>query len=510
MNAFRCKSGSSCLYVFSFLLIVLFLEACTASKSSFTDTSQTPPGLPAEEVKRTNSVSILSATTQSPVNRSDPQIPTVTPAIFEKWTSVPSSTPLPPTLTSSIIESPSPFATFDVHLIRTATPSTAEKCPQVKPESIATPEIYDKEGRFIHQEDIRAFLNQYGPQPFLKGKAQEYSQYLELTHDGIPEFIFSTNSLYIFGCKNGQYVKLFALGPDAYSMPPGIEAIQDINKNGIPELYVLTARGTQGSRSYRVLEWDGNKFRDLFDIPPSTFTDRNTIKIESGTITFEDFNQDGMQELVTVSGQPLKNTDTANSGGPWRKLKTYYRWDGMHLMYYKKIFDPPKYRFQAVLDGDQASRDGDLDQALNLYQQAISSDQLEWWSIERALAEKLATDPNPVLPPPDINEYPNLAAYSLYRIMLIHLVNGYSSDAQAVFTSLQKRSPTGKPGHAYNELAQVFLDEFTNSKNFAISCKKAIEYAAAHPDDIFTYLDGYYGWQAPYYKQNPEIICPFK
>jgi hypothetical protein len=496
----------------SLLLIVLFLAACTAPKSSFTETPQTPSDLPAGEAKSTDSVSVLPATTQSSINHSGPQIPTITPTltIFQTRTSVSSSTPLPATLTPSITASPSPVATFDVYLIRTATPSEAAVCPQVKPEPIATPEILDKDGWFIHEEDLLAFLNQYGPQPFLKGEAQEYSQYLELTHDGIPEFVFRTSALYIFGCQNGQYVELFSLPPDAYLMSPSIEAIKDINKNGIPELYVLTARFTQGGRNYRVFEWDGNQFRDLLDISPGVLSDRNTIDIESGTITFEDINQDGMQELVTVSGQPGRMTDTAYSGGPWRKLKTYYRWNGMHLVYYKKLFDPPKYRFQAVLDGDQASIDGDLDRALNLYQQAVFSDQLDWWSGERALAEKLATDRNLVLPPPDVNEYPNLAAYSLYRIMLIHFVNGYLFDAQTVFTLLQKRSPTGKPGHAYVELAQVFVDEFTHSKNMAVSCRKAIEYAAAHPDDIFPYLDGSYGWQFPSYEQNPEIICPFK
>ena len=498
--------------ILPFLLIVLFFEACTAPKPPFHETLQTPPAFPAGEVKHTNSVSAVPAATQSATNRSRPQVPTVTPTltIFQKKTSVPSATPLPATRTPSITASISPSATFDVHLIRTATPSKAAKCPLVNPEPIATPEIYNKEGRFIHEEDLLAFLNQYGPQPFLKGEAQEYRQYLDLTHDGIPEFIFRTNSLYIFGCKNGQYVERFALGPDAFLMAPSIEAIKDINKNGIPELYVLTARFSQGGRNYQVFEWDGSQFRDLLNIPPGYMNDTNAIDIESGTITFEDINQDGLQELVTVSGQPGIITDTAYNGGPWRKLKTYYRWDGMHLVYFKKRFDPPKYRFQAVLDGDQASSDGDLDLALNLYQQAIFSDQLDWWSWERAMAEKFASGPNPVLPPPDSNEYPNLAAYSLYRIMLIHFVHGYASDAQTVFTLLQKRSPTGKPGHAYEELAQVFLDEFTNSKNIANACKNAIAYAAAHPDDIFSYLDGSYGWQAPSYKENPEIICPFQ
>ena len=127
------------------------------------------------------------------------------------------------------------------------------------------------------------------------------------------------------------------------------------------------------------------------------------------------------------------------------------------------------------------------------------------------MVEKLSNSPNPQLPPSDPFEYPNLAAYSRYRIMLIHLAHGYKSDSQTVFDTLQKLFPPGEPGHAYAEMAQIFWDEYAGTQNMARSCDKAIQFATAHPEEIFTYLESSaYGWQRIEYQAQLEMLCPFQ
>lgn len=492
----------------------LFLQACAVMVPPVTLTPLNPADLsPTRTTLETLPVTpMASYFTRAAFEQ---QTATVYAATAQRWTPTPSVTRRPPTLTPTITLTPTRTATFDPQTIRTATPAQAAICPQVTPGPVATPVLEDENNYFVlKEEDLLAFLNQYGPQPFLMNQFDSSQIFQDLTHDGVPEFVFSGNSMYIFGCQNGQYIELAALPPDIYLFSPEIKAIKDLNKNGVPELYILIARYTQGGHDYRVLEWDGNQFRDLLDVSGEySGDDRSVLYLEAGYITFDDVDQDGMQELVAVSGLHDRGdgTDAAYNGGPWRKLQTYYRWNGTHFVYFKKLFAQPVYRFQAVLDGDQATIDGDLDRALDLYQQAIFSDELDWWSWERMMVEKLSNSPNPQLPPSDPFEYPNLAAYSRYRIMLIHLARGYQSDALTVFNTLQKLFPPGEPGHAYAEMAQTFWDEYTGTQNMARSCDKAIQFATAHPEEIFTYLESSaYGWQRIEYQAQLEMLCPFQ
>lgn len=209
-------------------------------------------------------------------------------------------------------------------------------------------------------------------------------------------------------------------------------------------------------------------------------------------------------------------------GLPWRKETRICAWNGeLFVLTHTKIEGPPEYRFQAVQDGDRATVAGDYTKALDLYQQAIFSDKLEWWSQERRIYEitiygdKRVSKPTPIPSLlPDPAEYPNIAAYARFRIMLLHVASGYLSDAQTVYDTLQAKFPPGQPGHAYAEMAVVFWDEYQRAHSFEQACSKAIEYAAANPAAILAYLGNgeyarmYYGDQSLEYK--PEDVCPFR
>ena len=59
---------------------------------------------------------------------------------------------------------------------------------------------------------------------------------------------------------------------------------------------------------------------------------------------------------------------------------------------------PPKYRFQAVYDGDDASRFGEYDRALALYQQAVFDEALLGWNPDFNPYSALPVDPRIFLP----------------------------------------------------------------------------------------------------------------
>jgi hypothetical protein len=195
-------------------------------------------------------------------------------------------------------------------------------------------------------------------------------------------------------------------------------------------------------------------------------------------------------------------------------------WNGEAFAFYRTEYARPQFRFQAVQDADQATRWAEYDNALDLYQQAIFSDKLDWWTQERRAYEQILWDsrwyagsltptPTPLpFPTSDPNEYPNLAAYSRYRIMLLHLLRGYLPEAKIVYETLQEKFPADQPGHEFAEMATEFWNEYQTSHDIGQACNQSVEYARSH-SEILTYLGSdYHGWQSHEYA--PEDVCPFK
>ena len=124
---------------------------------------------------------------------------------------------------------------------------------------------------------------------------------------------------------------------------------------------------------------------------------------------------------------------------PWGHEYHYYKWDGVNYLFDGKGYHNPTYRYQAVQYGDRYSANGEYDQALEMYQQAIFNQSLEWWSPERKENERqswslsLQNSPTPTLPPTDPDEYIYLVSYARYRIMLLFVLQGWDKDAELVY-----------------------------------------------------------------------------
>jgi len=465
---------------------------------------------------------------QTPISSPTPLIvikaPTLQPA---SPTAVPTQTAtstLAPTVTIIPTNTPTITPTFEIKSIRTSTPSQAAKCPQVETKQVPTL-VYNHEYRLGAKDSVFLdYLNQFGADAFLQAdkttidvNERPYSRVLlhqDLTNDGVPEIMVSLGPLYIFGCKDGKYQTLLATEQSPHDSQRKIIAINDLNQNGIPEFLVLLDIGTQDDHYYQMFEWGDGKFNNLFS--PNDWGDTLFV-LSGGSFSFEDVDSDGMKEIVLHNGSPLSADNFGYGLVPWRRITKYYKWDGKHFALSKKFFDPPQYRLQAVEDADHAILNKDYDWALDLYQQVIFNDKLEWWTqmrkiyIVQQIRAKGWGEPSPVAPPsPDPNEYLYLSSYARFRIMVLHLLHGYHSDAQVVYQTLLKKYPDGTPGSIYAKMAQAFWQSYETAQSLGQACGEAKAAVKGREEEATRYLFDDYrddGWGQNNYQIDP--LCPY-
>jgi tetratricopeptide (TPR) repeat protein len=194
----------------------------------------------------------------------------------------------------------------------------------------------------------------------------------------------------------------------------------------------------------------------------------------------------------------------------YRETSMVLMWDGQgYSGFYLR--SPAKYRIQAVWDGDYLTHIGHYKDALRSYDLAINDPTLLTWSpdflsLEYPLCENCANTtpvpPNPIL---DEHEPARLAAYSLYRIMLLYVLDGDIQKAESVYQSIQQNYR--KNNIAYAELAEAFWNEYSANNDLGKACQKAVLYAAAHQEAILHPIGRQtHGWVTPIYE--PENICP--
>ncbi len=477
-------------------------------------------------------LSLLSACVT--VTKSENEIlPSVTPTLLSVNTHT-----LKPKLTntSEATLTPTPYPlstpTFDAKLSVTSTPASSAQCPAIT--SSSAPDItawYSTEGLAVLQpQPVLDFLNSGGnPKMIERSFVQKYGSRIPLlatqqdvTGDGVSELLITDdNQVMIFGCDHGKYQPLLQdSGGESFTRYVRFILPGDMNLDGIPEVIINEQSGHMNlSHDVTIYEWDGHQLTSI------TRGDQyaegkyfNTAFMDGvTTIKVQDIDVNQTLELILNADEPFHDTSTYSMGFPWRKETHIFSWNGNLFTLYRIEFSPPEYRFQAVQDGDRASSIGEYSQALKLYQDAISIDKLDWWSDNRWIYEvrRLSNietpEPKPI---PDSSEYPNLAAYAYYRILLLQTVNGYLPEAETTLKTMTDKFPKDEAGYAYTEMATAFWNEFQISSNIEQACSKAIEYAKLHPTEVLSYLGNgnyartYFGYQSLEY--TSKDVCPFR
>lgn len=454
----------------------------------------------------------------TPITPIPADIPSATPTLTYTQTARPTSTTKVVPTSTSLPWMPTVTSTFDPSMIVTVTPAQAAVCPQMDAAlepNLGLPEKFDPEHPFTYglETKVLDFLNQGGDYRKVIADIQSYYTRMgsrppypypllhDLTGDSIPEIIIRDesvfSSIHIFSCVQGLYVDFVPLSPSETAWPVDLYGIDDLNADNLPEVLL------QSAGRIAIYEWDEKDFRIL-----------NPDMGALGGVAYEfrDIDNDRIKEVMLTLTAPVDQVLEF----PWRSSTTTYAWNGHIYTERFTVFVPPTYRFQAIQDADREMLAQYFEKALSLYQDAIFSDQLEWWSRERRTYEVfqlysayLQGDQVPPTPPAeDVTEYPRLAAYAYFRITLLHILQGYESDAGTVYQTLQQKFPEGNPGFPYAEMATAFWNQYQSSHDMTAACGMAVEYATEHPEILTPLGSDYHGMQSHTYK--PEDVCPFR
>jgi hypothetical protein len=452
---------------------------------------------------------------------------TQAPSLTLKPTATPSAT-LPPAPTDLPTRTP----TFDAYHLTTATPLTAEVCPEVNPDAIPPDfeAIYVPPFNQHFQQYHLDYFNHGGIVSNLPAYWQpDYT--VDLTHDGVSEFIIqAAGDVYILGCHSGKYQLLLDVRYDGSGAGNYVREIKDANQNGLPEVIARVIL-TPYIESFNVFEWDGTQFRSRLTPNDRNVTENGLFQTAKGRadLSFKDMDSDSLLELRVFLRPPYHDHDNYIKGFPWRNEIDAYKWNGSKYVFLYRAYDAPFFRFQAVHDGDWAFLRGEYDQAKEFYKQAIYDDNLYWYTEERRLYLLVndsigkilhVTPTHPVYNP---DEYPNLAAYANFRMMLVEIKRERFSRAQIIYDWLQTNFLPDTPGHVYAELATLFWSEYQKSQDFGLSCTATYAYASSHPEEIFRYLTTQlvinkkliswpnpinFGSQGSELEYSPAMICP--
>jgi hypothetical protein len=464
---------------------------------------------------------LLTACGQStpiPVIDSASSTPSPLPTTTPTRTALPSATP-----TASITPLPTipTFTpTFDVSTIVTVTPAPKAECPKEKNDlSFETNSLVTKDGVWgINIQAIIDLLNKgIAPKRIMKAINQEIpwidkNSWLQrdITGDGTNELILTDDRVvYILGCQNELFKSFVSETTEPVWLMSATFSIEnDMNLNGKPEV-LIDLQGGHATREDIVLiyEWNGSDYSSLIQ-------DGFANSYLSPGPFLQDVDKNKTIELLLKNSLPFPIPSRYSHLIPWRNETLIYYWNGKYFSKDQVEYDVAQYRFQALQDADQASINGKYQEALKLYQDTIFKDQLLPWSkdiyeneISKASTENGGRD-KPTSVPPDTTEYPRLAAYAYYRIMLLHLVQGHETDASTVYNTLLEKFGNDQYGRPYVEMATAFWNAYQSTHTMYDGCAAAIEYAAEHPDILTPLGSDYHGAQSHIYK--PEDVCPFR
>lgn len=474
-------------FVFALLAMIVLLSGCGQS---------TP--VPINE-------NINSTPSLTPTNTAPP-LPSATPTA--------SITPLPtiPTFTP----------TFDASTIVTVTPASKAECPKEVTTTIdfLIPKLLDERSvsspNLINDSKVLDYLNNGGSLSVLLAELQnsfmsDMYKYQDITGDGVNDLSiayrlgFEYRDVRIYVCANGKYQSFSAINDNWEPLKNStiILAIKDLNGNDIPEIVI------SDTPILIILEWQGSSFNRYTLRAPSSMKSPGEIK---------DLNNDGLDEIIFIGKETrvyrLGFDENIYTGAPWRDEIIVYSWDGSAYSKQSSNYLSAEYRFQAIQDADQFTIQENYKQALMLYQNAILEDKLLSWSpemhaYELDILEARKNDQiTPTPPPPDSTEYPRLAAYAYYRIMLLHLAQGQESDATATYNTLQQIFGNDPYAHPYVEMASAFWEAYQSTHKMYDGCAAAIQYVVEHPEILIPLGSDYHGWQAKVYK--PADVCPFR
>jgi hypothetical protein len=257
---------------------------------------------------------------------------------------------------------------------------------------------------------------------------------------------------------------------------PAMELVQivDTNLDNLPDvIYVLRTCGAHTCfERLKILGWNGAQLVSLMggalELPYPTYT------VEPG-------------QIEAISG------GIGSVGAePQRGYAEIWTWNGDVFTITETIYEPPVYRYHALLDGDRALHAGDYVAATKAYQRVIQDDALE--SFIGVMSETDGAD-----------ERAFLTAFARWRLLLTHVRLGELGRAQAEIDRLQSDYPPGAVGREVAEMAQLFWEAYSQGEDIGHSCSEIVA-AAERFASVLEFFNNNYGYANPWWEF--EDLCP--
>jgi hypothetical protein len=257
---------------------------------------------------------------------------------------------------------------------------------------------------------------------------------------------------------------------------PAVEVVRvsDMTLDGLPDLvYVLRTCGAHTCfEQLNILGWNGARLVSLMggtlDLPYPTYN------VEPG-------------QIEAISG------GIGSVGAePQRGYAEIWTWNGDVFTITETIYEPPVYRYHALLDGDRALRAGDYGTAEDMYRRVIEDEALESFIGVISQADQ-------------VDERAFLTAFARWRLLLTDLQMGNVEGARAEFDRLQADYPPGAFGHDIAEMAQVFWDAYSRGAGIAQGCSAGVA-AADRFGPVLEFFNNNYGYANPWWE--PQDLCP--
>jgi tetratricopeptide (TPR) repeat protein len=267
-----------------------------------------------------------------------------------------------------------------------------------------------------------------------------------------------------------RYSVAYSAAGESLLLDPALIEIDDLNGDGHTEMaFSSTSCGAHTCYTTVYIVASGT----------GTYQDLTGGGIEMSYVepSFVDWDGDGVRELMMYGG-----TIGSVGAGPQRERTEVYRWDGTAYVLSETVYDYSNYLYFKVLDANQALMDGNYEEAVALYREAIDNPNLDVWMEE--------------------GERDELAAFSRYRLTLTYLLLGEAASAQATRDELLG----AQPDNIYALVVSVLWNSYESDADLKVACEQVGELAAAHPETVGVLAD--YGYGNPTF--TPEEVCPIK
>lgn len=338
--------------------------------------------------------------------------------------------------------------------------------------------------------DIAAFLSQGGTAVALDQSLRENWDVLgetgtvrgdaDFTGEGIPDVLVTYaapddgGTMLILGCLNGLYLPLYQSVTGGTSAPV-VENLGDMNYDGRPEVLFTSLECSPENpddcqNRAQLIDWkpDEGRFVSLF----------NGAVASASLPTVSDVDNDNVLEVVLRLDDP-GSADT----GPLRTGVNIYDWNGTSYVLSIVQLDPPRFQIQVVQQADRALARLDAENAIALYNLALSDNTLRYW----------------------INDEPiTLKAYIYFRLLVAYAYTD-SDQLLSTYQAALTTFPDANTAPVYRAMIDAFWNGWQVTNNLHSACVEIQAIIAARPEAVN--LLNRYGSRSPIY--TAQDLCPF-